>query len=495
MNRSLVAVLLCSVAFACSASREPRPVSKPPVRPPAASSAPVDPEPWRRQRPPPGEPAELSYPAPEVARLPNGLTLYVLKHKAGIAELMLVVRHGQSSVPEGKSGLAALTARMLSEGTRTKPSLALAEAVESLGSTLETDAGRDHSSVALQTLPRDVAEGLALLAEVVQTPRFDTKDFARVKKEWQDGLLAERQEPQRLASLVGLRLLLGMTHGAPVSGSVPDVERLKVGDLRDFHKHYYTPADSALVVVGDFTLADVKAPVERTLGSWRGRAAEDVPAAQPQPPSAKKDVVLVDRPDAVQTALFSIQAFPKRNVAGHEARQVLSNLLGGLFTSRINQNLREKHAFTYGARSTLMATRAWGAFAVGTSVRTDVTARALEQLGLELSGVAKNTKPLTSPELVRSKTDLVNDLGAHLEHTGRIAGDLAQSFVQGLPTDYVSRYAPLVASLSLENVAQEAKRLNTEQMWIVAVGDAKKIREQLGARGFAVELAAPALLE
>jgi zinc protease len=205
--------------------------------------------------------------------------------------------------------------------------------------------------------------------------------------------------------------------------------------------------------------------------------------------------VLIDRPGAVQTALFTIQAFPKRNVAGHEARQVLSNLLGGLFTSRINQNLREKHAFTYGARSTLMATRAWGAFAVGTSVRTDVTAAALEQLKLELSGVAGGSKPLTDPELARSKIDLINDLGAHLEHTSRIAGDLAQSFVQGLPTDYVSRYAPLVASLSRENVAQEAKRLGTEQTWIVAVGDAKKIREQLSTRGLAVELAPPNLLE
>ena len=490
-----VVLLACCALFACTAAREPRPPVVSPAPKPAAPAVPADPEPWRSQRPAPGEPAELSYPAPEVVRLPNGLTLYVLTRKAGIAELTLVVRHGQSSVPEGKSGLAALTARMLSEGTRAKASLQLAEAVESLGTTLETDAGRDHSSIALQTLPRDLTQGLALLAEVVQAPRFDNKDFERVKTEWLDGLVAERQEPQRLASLVGLRLLLGMTHGAPVSGSVPDVKALKVKDLRDFHRRYYTPADSALIVVGDFTLADVQAPAVRSLGGWRGRAAEDVTPAQPQPPAAKQHVVLVDRPEAVQTALFTIQAFPKRNVAGHEARQVLSNLLGGLFTSRINQNLREKHAFTYGARSTLMATRAWGAFAVGTSVRTDVTAAALEQLKLELSAVASGSKPLASTELARSKTDLINDLGAHLEHTGRIAGDLAQSFVQGLPTDYVSRYAPLVASLSLENVTQEAKRVSTEQMWIVAVGDSKAIREQLATRGIAVEQAPPNLLE
>lgn len=494
MKRLLLS-LVCSAVFACSASSEPRPPVAPPAPKPAAPAVPPDPEPWRSQRPATGAPAQLTYPAPEVVRLPNGLTLYVLQRKSGVTELMLVIRHGQSSVPEGKSGLAALTARLLSEGTRAKTSLALAEAVESLGTTLETDAGRDHSSIALQTLPRDLERGLALLAEVAQTPRFDPKDFERVKNEWLDGLVAERQQPQRLASLVALRLLLGATHGAPVSGSVPDVKRLAVRDLRDFHKRYYTPADSALVVVGDVTLADIQAPATRSLGAWRGRAAQEVAPAQPQPPPAKKDVVLVDRPDAVQTALFTIQPFPKRNVAGHEARQVLSNLLGGLFTSRINQNLREKHAYTYGARSTLMATRAWGAFAVGTSVRTDVTAAAIEQLGVELSGLANGTKPLTAAELSRSKTDLINALGAHLEHTGRIAEDLAQSFVQGLPTDYVSRYAPLVASLSLDHVAQEAKRLNAGQTWIVAVGDATKIREQLAARGLAAEIAAPSLVE
>ncbi|HMJ10930.1 MAG TPA: pitrilysin family protein, partial [Polyangiaceae bacterium] len=439
--KKLVWLLFWGCLVACSAPPAPRAAAA--SAKPAPRAAPADLEPWRKQRPAPGAPAELAYPAPEVVRLPNGLTLYVLQRKAGIAELLLVVRHGQSSVPEGKSGLAALTARMLSEGTRAKTTLALAEAVESLGTTLETDAGRDHSSVALQTLPRDLGQGLALLAEVVQAPRFDAKDFARVKNEWLDGLIAERQQPQRLASLVALRLLLGMSQGAPVSGSVPDVKSLNVPDLRDFHRRYYTPADSALILVGDFTLADVKAPVEKSLGTWRGHAAQPSPTPKAPAPAPGKRLVLVDRSDAVQTALFSIQVFPKRNVAGHEARQVLSNLLGGLFTSRINQNLREKHAFTYGARSTLMATRAWGAFSVATSVRTDVTGAALEQLGLELAGIANNSKPIKPPELSRSKIDLINALGAHLEHTGHIAEDLAQSFVQSLPTDYVSRYAPL----------------------------------------------------
>lgn len=491
-------VLLGALLLACSsAAPQPKAAKRPtpaPAKPQA--KAPVDPEPWRSERPKAGAPAQIAYPEPEVVRLANGLTLYVLRRPAGIIELDFVVRHGASSVEVGKSGLAGLTARMLTEGTRAKSSLALAEAVESLGTTLEAEAGRDYSSVGLDTLKPDLERGLSLLAEVVKTPAFADKEFERVRREWLDGLIAERQEPAHLAGLVGLRTLLGPAQGAPVSGSVPDVKALTVQDLKDFHARLYAPDSSALVLVGDVGLEEAKPLVERFFGTWKSKAVTppplaDVPAAQ------KTHVLLVDRPEAVQTALFLAQPFPKRNVAGHEAREILNNLLGGLFTSRINQNLREKHAYTYGASSSLIATRNWGAFAVTSSVKSDVTAAALDEIRGELEALHQpgTARPITPEELARAKTDLVNDLGAHLEHTSRIASDLINSFAQGLPTDYASRYAPLVESLPKDAVAREATRLHTNELVIVAVGDRKLIQPMLEKHGYKVEPADPKALE
>jgi len=488
--------LLLLLPCACAkptATKTPNPIASP-----ATTAGKPDPAAWRNARPKPGERGNLVYPAPEVTRLDNGLTLYVVRRPAGIVEIEFVVRHGASSVPAGKSGLAALTARMLTEGTRKKSSLALAEAVEGLGSTLGSDAGRDYSSVGLSTLRQDVQRGISLIAEVVLTPAFAQKEFERVRAEWLDNLLAERQRPERLASLVGLRLLLGDVQGAPVNGSVPDVKALTNRDLSDFHRQSYVPDSSALILVGDLSLSDAKQQVQALFGKWRALAKTATLLFEQPGPPAKTRVVLVDRADSVQTALFAAQPFPKRNMAGHEARELLSNLLGGLFTSRINQNLREKHAFTYGARSSLLATRLWGGFVVSTSVKSELSAAALVELERELLAAqdASKGRPITEQELLRAKADLINSLGAHLEHTSRVAEDMGVSFVQGLPTDYASRYAALIESLPRELVAREAEsRLMPNRLIVVAVGDRKLIQPELERHGFSVESATPNLLE
>ena len=237
MRRAALLALALALA-ACASGAPPRAAPAQPAQRPAPRKTP-DPEAWRSGVPAPGSRAKLAYPVPDVQRLDNGLSLWVVRRPAEVVSLSLVVRHGAGAVPKGKSGLAALTARMLTEGTTGRTASALAEAAESLGSSVEHDAGRDYSTVALTTLRADVEEGLSLLAEVVQKPAFSPKELERVRQEWLDGLTAERQAPERLASLAGLRLLLGEPHGAPVGGSVPDVKRLTAKDLAQFHAAHF----------------------------------------------------------------------------------------------------------------------------------------------------------------------------------------------------------------------------------------------------------------
>jgi zinc protease len=496
VSRALVSVGLALVLAACG-SQVKTYRAGPPTKP-VASAAP-DPEAWREQRPGEGQRGEVRFPSPEVDKLKNGLTVYVVRRPAAAATLRLVVRHGASSVPAGKSGLAGLTARLMIESTKAHDSLALAEAAESLGAPFASDAGRDDAFVGLSALTADIDQALALLSEVTTAPAFEAKEFERVRGEWLDGLVAERQSPDRLASLAGLRLLFGSAHGAPVGGAVSDVKKLTVADLRAFHARAFRPENAALVVVGDVGLDGVRASVERHFGRWKGKAGVtgEALAPVPAPPARGRLITVVDRPGAVQTAVFAAQRFPARSAPGYEAREVMSTLLGGLFTSRINTNLREKHAYTYGASGRAVATRNWGAFVVSTSVRTDATAPALREAIRELERVRDPAlgAPITPEEIDRAKADLLHNLGARLEQTSRVAAAVSPLFSLDLGPDYLTRYPGLLTLVPPSEVTASTLLLAPDELVVVLVGDMKEITPGLEQLGYKVESAAASLTD
>jgi zinc protease len=471
--------------------------STPPKAPAAIESSAVDPQAWRGTVPSAGPSEAIDYPTSERRTLKNGLSVFFVKRPSGTVSLRVVTRGGAVLAPLGKSGIAAFTARMLTEGTKTKTGLQLAEASESLGSELGHDANRDSTSVSLEALPADVPRALALLAEVVQNPGFRSADVTRVIPQWVDDLKAERQSSVRVASLVALRALLGPTLGAPVTGSPQDIQTLNRNDLVAFHHEHFTPNESAVVVVGNVDVDTVMAQVEKLFGAWREPKADK---RSPEPPvvtSKKTHVLLVDRPDAVQSAIFAVQPFPKRDVAGHEAREVMNTLLGGLFTSRLNINLREQHAYTYGARSLGIETRTFGLFAVSTSVERSVTADAVEQMLYELRalGDSKLERPITAEEVTRAKADLSNHLGASLEHTSRVANNVENQFVYDLPLDYYAKYPQIIDAVSLEQVKEAAKLIHPDELLIVIAGDRSAIENPLKAKGCSVEIAPDSLTE
>jgi zinc protease len=205
----------------------------------------------------------------------------------------------------------------------------------------------------------------------------------------------------------------------------------------------------------------------------------------------------VDRPGAVQTALFVAQRFPARSAPGHEAREVLGEIVGGLFTSRINMNLREKHAYTYGASGRPIATRAWGAFVVSSSVRTDVTAPALAEVVRELERARDPSlgAPITADEIGRAKADLLHTLGARLEHTSRVAQAMTALFSVDLGNDYYTRYPNLLAAIGQPELSTNAGLLTPDDLVIVLVGDRKEITPGLEKSGLKLELAAAALTD
>jgi zinc protease len=451
---------------------------------------------WRQTTPAAAAPHAVEYPAAQMAILPNGVQLWLVPRKSGTVALSLNALAGGSACSPGHSGLAALTLRLMTEATQQKTGLALAEAAEALGASIDFDTGRDGSSVSVEVLPSDAEAALGLLAEVITQPRFAAGDVERIRRQWLDSLRSERQEPSRLASLAGMRALLGPVIAAPVRGSVPDVEKLTRKDVLKFHEQWYVAGNLAVLAVGDLTLERLTELAQKGLGKLPARKAPALPAIELPPPPARTTVWLVDRPDAVQSALFVGQAFPDRGTPGYESRQVMNNLLGGLFTSRLNLNLREKHAYTYGVRSSAIATRRFGAFVGQSSIKTESTADALEQLTLELRTLAAG-KPeaITPEELDRSKTDLIHQLGANLEQVRHILADTTELYVDALPSDYQSRFASRILEVDQRMAAAEGARLTPDHLSVVIVGDKQKLTPLLAAKGISAQDAPPAFTE
>lgn len=488
-------LMMALVTAVCCAGPGPAAPPKPVARLHAVKP---DAQSWRAKRPELGRASDFSYPAPEWTRLKNGFSVFVVRRPAQVVSLAVAVRCGASSAGPHQSGLAALMARMLTEGTQKKSALKLAEAAEAFGSTLNSDAGPDYISLSLETLPIDVEPAVSLLAEVTKTPAFDKNELERVRAEWIDGLIAERQEPERVAELVGYRELLGPVHGDPVTGRVSEVRRFSPGDLRDFHQRAVIPANTALIAVGDLSLSDLKLLVERAFGTWTGQSKLEPAAYQPRTLSDAAHVYFIDRPDSVQSAIFVAQPFPVRTAPGHEVRQVLVSLLGGQFTSRINTNLRQEHAYTYGAFAHVLATRNSGALVVTTSVETSVTAAALHEIMVEMKHAQQPGlgRPITEQETSRARADRTHALQAHLEHTSRVAGDLISVYSEGLPYDYFTGYAARIQSASAQIVQSEAgSRLTPDKLVIVIVGDRRRAEADLVHGGFTLVPVDPSRLD
>ena len=467
------------IAFGCSPTNGPKPPPLPAQKlqpKPIASAA----ETWRTTAPPPGADSPWFYPAPNVAKLSNQLSVHVLKRPSGPVSLSLVIRHGASDLAPEQSGLASLAAQMIVEATKSKNHHVLSETVEALGSTLTGDANRDFVRLSLDTLPSDFESGISLLAETLLTPAFNRDDFRRLQQQHLDDLVSERQNPSRLASLVGMRALLGDRLGAPVGGRLASVRKLTVDDVRLWHRRFVYPTSVALVVVGPVEPTAVQAAAERHLGHLRGNAPQKIPTLTTPAPSAT-EIVLVDRPGSVQSAIFVAQRYPKRSEQGYAARQVLDNVIGGQFTSRINRNLREEHAYTYGARSAAIATRDFGLLTITTSVETDVTVASIQEIIKELRDLqGTNARRPSSPEeLTRARTGILQSLGSHLEDSHRLLLDQEQIFVHQLSDNYYLDYINEVRNVDAAALASQAERLTPDQLTIVIIGDATRLKSQL----------------
>lgn len=447
-------------------------------------------EPWRNRPPAAARAQPLTLPAAQSFTLPNGLTvIHAPKPGLPLVSASLVLRAGQAANPADRPGLATFVAAMLTEGTATRSAQQVAESLAALGATMQAHAGAEEAQVDFSSLKASAAEGLALMADVVQRPAFATAEVDRKRAQLRAALTQLREQPDALAGVVADRVLYGDGHplAPPALGDEASLQAIDAAALRSFWQSRYRPERAALVVAGDLTEAELRALVEPLFGRWQpaGEAAPERPLLPARPVAAR--TVLVDKPGAPQTALAIVAPGPSASLPDAASLKVMNAAFGGLFTSRINQQLREVKGYTYGVFSGYGLGRERGEFSIRGSVRTDVTGPALVDLWKEIG--AMRTRPMPAAELQRVRNAQLLSLPGLFDTNAAVVAGYAGNWAVGRPlnaiTELPGRYMAVTAASALQAARQH---LDPAQLIVVAVGDKAKLLPQLQAAGRKAEL-------
>ena len=432
--------------------------------------------PDRSQPPAVGPPSALHLPAIEKRTLSNGLQVWVMGvHKVPTVHVSLVVRTGAASDPQGRYGLASLTADMLDEGAGARSALEIADAVDFLGAELSTDASIDSSYVGLHVPVARLGNALPIMADVVARPTFPADELKRLREERLASLLEAQDDPEQLVQFAFPRVVFGAKHryGSLAIGTAASLNAITAADLKAFHAAQYRPSNARLIVAGDVTAASVVPMLERAFRTWTGASGAAGVRVPDAPQLTARQVDLIDKPGAAQSQVRIGWIGVPRSTPDYFALRVLNTVLGEAFTSRLNTNLREVHGYAYGAGSRFDMRRSGGVFYASAGVQTDKTVDALKEFFVEL---AKIHERFTPEELEKAKSYLARQLPRNFETERDAANALAQVYVYDLPPDYFETYAARVAAVTADEVKRAAdKYIQPDKFAVVIVGDRKAI--------------------
>lgn len=423
-------------------------------------------------RPSPAPPRSYHFPHFERRTLANGLQVIVAPaSKLPIATVLAIVDAGAAAESPGKEGVAALTARLLPEGAAGIDGAALAERFERIGASVESQADWDIAAVSLTALSARLPEALALVRDLMRAPDFPEREVARLKDERLAELLQQRTEPRGLADEHFARALYAASarYAMPAEGDAASVRALTRADVRAFYEARYRPGGTTLIFAGDVTIEQATALTEQLFGDWRGARPSAVAADVDRVQSGRL-VRVVAKPDAPQSEVRVGHRGLARNTAEYFDVLVMNAVLGGLFSSRINLNLREAHGYTYGAFSSYEWRRGAGPFVVHTAVKSDVTGAAVQEILGEIERM--RSAEVSADELTLATSYLDGVFPIRYETTAAIAAALANLVIYDLPDEYYDAYRTHVRGVTTSSVLRAAQtHLHPDELRVVVVGD------------------------
>jgi zinc protease len=433
----------------------------------------------RSQPPALGKPEQLKLPAMQKATLSNGLKVVLAeRHTAQLVNFSLIVDAGFASDSEKTRGLASLTGRLLEEGTTTRSAADISAAFESLGAEFSVGTGLDSANVNLNTLKATLPKALDVYADVIQHPAFAQKELDRQKQIRLANIAREKSSPSEM----GLRLLPSLVYGAghayagPISGSGSEatVGGLTRDDVASYHQAWFKPNNATLLVVGDTTLAEVTPLLEKAFGGWKAGAAPKKEIATVTP-TAKPLVYLLDKPGAQQSVIYGVQLASASNAPDDVELDVINDVFGGTFSSRINMNLREDKHWSYGVNAGLRAAAGQRLYLSSSPVQTDKTKESLQELQQEYANIA-GAKPITAAELSDAQTNETLGLPGSFETAGQLAGAYGKIIRYKLPENYYDTFTGRVLALTPDKAnALAAKAITPNRLVWLVVGDLSKV--------------------
>jgi zinc protease len=448
-------------------------------------------------RPRPAAPRSYRFPHFERRALANGVRLVIAPvSKLPLVTVFAVVEAGAAAEPSGKAGVADLTARLLLEGAAEMDGAALADRFERIGASVDAHADWDVAAVSLTSLADRLPEALALVRDLLRAPTFPEREVGRLREERLAELLQQRAEPRGLADEQFSRAIYqpGARYAAPADGDAATVRALTQDDVRAFYEARYRPGATTLVFAGDVTAAQAEILPGELFGDWAGAPAAPAPAGIDDQ-QAGRLVRVVAKADAPQSELRIGHAGLPRRTPDYFDVVVMNAVLGGLFSSRINLNLREAHGYTYGAFSAFEWRRATGPFVVSTAVKSDVTGDAVREILGEIDRMRRDE--IGEEELTLATSYLDGVFPIRYETTAAIASALATLVIHDLPESYYDDYRARVRAVTTSGVLRAAQaHLHPERLRVVIVGDPAVVAAPVGeVMGTAAEVVSPDEME
>jgi zinc protease len=445
---------------------------------PAAAQQPTE------QPPAPGQLRPFTIPPARELRLANGVRVVVVeKHTLPIVTGRVLVAAGSMYEPAEKNGLASLTAQVLREGTQSLTGPQIAERMEALGAQFGTGAGFEFATANVTAPKSTFADALQLAASTVTSPSFVESELTRVRAQMVAGAVRLNSTVEGLAGLAHNRALFDSATGysRPVAGTAATLPGIMRDDAVAFHRRMYSPANTTLLLVGDVTQDEARRIAERAFGSWSvpGATAASLPRPALRPVSGTR-IILVDRPGSVQSGIRVGHAAVSATDPDLIPYTALSQVLGGGFRSRLMMSLRERHGWTYGAGSDLVARPQSGTFLMATSARTNATDSAVAEIVSQYRRIA--TEPVPADELRAAAANVVGSFPSSIQTVQGLADRIQLLLQNGQPLDYYNTYRERFSAVTPAEITRIARtRLTPDALTIVVAGDLSKIEAPIRA--------------
>ncbi len=429
--------------------------------------------------PAPSATHEMSFPEPKEVKLENGLRVIIMERPSlPLLAAHLLVRNGSEVDPENLAGAASMTGSLLTKGTEKRTAPQIADAIESLGGSIESGARWDSSGATVIVMSDEADAALEILSDVVLHATFKQEEIDRLKNQTLDGLRVALQEPGSLARFVTARVVFGSgEYGHAASGIPKTVQAIQRDDILKLYQSYYTPNNAALILVGNITVEQGRAYAEKYFGAWKNDQAAAVKKSDAAATDTKTKNVVIDMAQAGQAAVTVGKPAIKRNSPDYYAGLVTNAALGTGFVSRLNNEIRIKRGLSYGARSAIDARRGVGPFVASAQTKNESAAEVATLLQSELKRLV--TEPVQGEELKSRQEVLIGGYARSLETNAGYVAQIAGLATYDLPLDTLANFIPSINAVKTADVTAFATKYFGTPPSLIIVGKASEFLEAL----------------